>query len=103
MFLLTMLAPFAAVGALLLIIIPVALYYAWAASYLWDWFIVPTFGAPQLSVLQIWGICLTLGVLRPRLDLQKRNHDGWESGIFTLVFAPLVALGLGYAIKFWWM
>lgn len=83
--------------------VPIALYYAWAASYLWAWFIVPSFNAPPLSILQIWGICLTLSMLRPRLDLEKKNAEGWDGGLLALIIAPPTALGFGYAIKFWWM
>lgn len=102
-----MLAPLAiAVGtiaATLLVAVPLSLYYSWAASYLWLWFVVPTFGLPALSTLQVWGICLFLAMLRPRLDPKKTKGDDWEAAIFTIIVAPLLALGLGYAIKFWWM
>lgn len=97
-----LLAPFA-LAILLAIMIPIALYYAWAAHYLWAWFVIPAFGAPPLSVLQIWGICLTLSMLRPRINLEKTNNEAWQSGLFALLFGPLITLGIGYAIKFWWM
>lgn len=100
---LNILGAFAGLAVLLAIIVPISLYYAWAASYLWGWFVVPAFGAPPLTAFQIWGICLTLAMLRPRFDMEKKNAEGWDSGLLALIFGPLLALGLGYAIKFWWM
>lgn len=86
-----------------LIIAPIALYFAWAASLLWGWFIVPIFGAPSLSILQMWGVCLTLNMMRPRISLEKEGTDGWQIGLFSLVCGPPIAVGFGYAIKFWWL
>lgn len=97
------LTPIAAIALVLAIAVPISLYYAWAASYLWLWFIVPTLAAPPLSTLQIWGACLFLSMLRPRFNAEKANRDDWDSAILALVAGPLVALGLGYAIRFWWM
>ena len=88
---------------MLAFIIPLALYYAWAATYLWAWFVVPVFAVPQLSVLQMWGILLTLGMMRARFDTEKKNSDNFGSALFALAFAPLLTLGIGYAIRFWWM
>jgi hypothetical protein len=93
----------AALAAVLALVVPIALYFAWAASHLWGWFIVPVFGAPPLTVLQAWGICLTLSMLKPKIDMSKGGEKDWASGVLAIVIGPLMALGLGYAIKFWWM
>jgi hypothetical protein len=97
------LTPIATIAFALVVIVPISLYYSWATSYLWGWFIVPAFGAPALSTLQIWGITLTLGLLQPRMNLEKSREKDFEGALIALIAAPIVALGLGYSIRFWWM
>lgn len=89
---------------MLVVLIPVALYYAWAASYLWGWFIVPTFGLSPLSTLQLWGITLFLSMLRPKMTFDdKKKEIDWGSAVAAVLIVPLLVLSLGYAIRFWWM
>lgn len=87
--------------ALIVLIAPISLYYAWAASHLWAWFMVPL-GLPVLGILQIWGVTLTLSMLRPKIKADKTEHD-WSTTMVSIILGPLFALGFGYAIKFWWM
>lgn len=89
---------------ILFIAVPLALYYAWTASYLWLWFIVPVFNAPPLTTLQLWGISLFLGILRPRLSPDVKGQEKeWGKACTVILLGPLFYLGFGYAIKFWWM
>lgn len=92
-------------GVVIALFSVVALCYAWAISYLWLWFMVPPFGLPTLSVLQIWGIMLVLSLFRPKINLEDNNktEKDWANAIIALLLSPLLSLGLGYAIKFWWM
>lgn len=99
----TILGSMLALALMFAFIIPIALYFAWAATYLWGWFIVPVFGAPPLTVLQAWGICLTLSLLKPKINIDKGGEKDWAGGLLAIILAPLTGLGLGYAIKFWWM
>ena len=85
-----------------------ASWYAFVAVYLWDWFIVPIFNAPHLTVLQMWGICLTLNVIRPYSQQPPPKDDehwivGLSGPLGGMIVGPLAALGMGYAIKFWLM
>lgn len=98
-----LIAPIVAVVFVILIVAPLSLYYAWAASILWGWFVVPAFGVQPLSTLQLWGICLFLSMLRPRFNFAKADPDGWDSGLTALIIAPPLSLGIGYVIKFWLM
>lgn len=85
------------------IALAVGLWYAFAASMLWGWFIVPVFGVPVLGVWQIFGIMLFLSALRPKIDLNARE-EGWEraSVAFTAALAaPALSLGVGAVIRFW--
>lgn len=97
-----LIAPFAII-LMLAVSIPVSLYFAWAASHLWLWFVVPALGAPPLSILQIWGICLTLSMLRPKIDFEKTNNESWQSGVVAILIGPPLAVGLGWVVKNWWM
>jgi hypothetical protein len=100
----SILTAFFALAVMVALIVPIALYFAWAATHLWGWFIVPTFGAPPLTVLQAWGICLTLAMLKPRIDWKKTGGEvDLANGFLAVLLGPLLALALGYAIRFWWM
>lgn len=90
------------VGMTFAMLAPISLYYSWAASILWGWFLVPL-GAPSVTILQCWGIMLVIIMFRPRLSLQKSDDSELVSAAGALVLAPLLALGFGWAIKNWWM
>ena len=100
---LNILGSLVAFAALVILIAPMSLYFAWAATHLWAWFVAPVFSVPNLTVLQAWGITLTLSMLKPEIDFSKSGDKDWASGILGIILAPLFALGFGYAIKFWWM
>lgn len=87
--------------ALLILIVPISLWYAFAASVLWGWFIVPFFQAPELSLWQMWAVALTLGVMRPKFNIHKETREiDWPMAGFVL-FGPALSLGLGAIVKFW--
>ncbi len=90
-----------AVIAALAIIIPISLWYAFAATTLWGWFIVPFFAAPTLSTWQMWAVVLTLNAMKPRTSIHKETREvDWEK--LSLVFLqPAVSIGLGAVVKFW--
>lgn len=89
------------IAVLIAMVVPISLYYAWATTHLWTWFMVP-FGLPPLTILQAWGISLTLGTIRPKIFSQKVEID-WSNTIVAIIIGPPLTLGFGYAIKFWWM
>jgi len=103
-----LLAVLLVVGSVLITVIPVALWVAFVATYLWEWFIVPVFHAPSLAALQMWGIALTLGILLPSVThptatSEKQDDDDFGKVAAPLVKAilgPLVALVTGYIIRF---
>lgn len=89
----------------LIIFIPITLWFAFAATILWGWFIAPVFNVPHLTLAQMWGICLTLSIMRPRPVFTKKDERPYEWGTIcrTIVFVPAIAIGIGYVIKFWIM
>jgi predicted branched-subunit amino acid permease len=89
--------------AILLLVVPLSLYYAWASSILWGWFIVPLFGLPEVSVLQMWGVMLFLSLLKPNVPANKSDTEAALSNTLSFLCSPLLALGIGYVLRFWWM
>lgn len=98
----SILSSIAALALLGALVVPVSLYFGWAASILWGWFVVPVFGLPPITVMQAWGITLALSMLRPKINMSKSESD-FPSGLLAVVIAPPLSVGFGYAIKFWWM
>lgn len=89
----------AILGALA-VAIPLALWYSFAVSILWGWFIVPPFHAPPLSTWQMFAVVLTLSAIRPNLKVGKEPDIDWEKLVFVLI-GPALSLGIGAAVKFW--
>lgn len=77
-----------------------ALYHGWVASKLWAWFVVPTFAAPALNVVQSSGILLIVGILR--FDSDRRKTDNKASLILTrAVVGPGLYLLIGWVLHNW--
>lgn len=73
-------------------------YFGWAFTTLWNWFIPDIFAElPSLTILQGISISLVVGALRPRL-VQK---DQEPKDAIGFLLSPLIAVGLGFILKFW--
>lgn len=81
-----------------LALIPVLLWYGWAASVLWGWFVAPTFGAPAISVSQAAGISLVIGLLRFKLSAAK-DETKLSTKLIALLIGPPCSVGLGWVVK----
>ena len=90
-----------AVIVALAIIIPISLWYAFAAATLWGWFIVPFFAAPTLSTWQMWAVVLTLAAIRPKIDYYKQTREVDLEKLSLVFLSPAVSIGLGAVVKFW--
>lgn len=88
----------------MVLMLPISFYYAWVLSYLWLWFFTPL-GVPAVTVLQAWGICVTISFLQTKLYREKRSwgKETLATAFVTGILAPIFALGMGYIIRFWWM
>lgn len=75
----------------------------WALSTLWDWFIVPVFGVPVLSVVQAIGISLVVNYFLSGL---KREENGEDESPTTkmivlsakAVFFPVLYVAVGWIV-----
>lgn len=75
------------------------LYYGWAFSILWGWFLIPL-GFPVLSLPQFMGLWAVRSFI-------FHKHSGIETPApmfwFLMVFTPLFFLTVGFVIRFWIM
>lgn len=86
--------------------IPVALWYAFAASQLWEWFIVAHLPCTAINNIADVGYlhdalaAATQTTLRQKIEVKDEDMPNF---IFEIVLTPLLALAAGYVIKFWFM
>lgn len=73
-------------------------------SILWGWFIVPTFGIPQLGIPQAIGICLIASYLTHQFTYQKEDDDEplerlykmFKHQLNFLIIKPTATLAFGW-------
>ena len=80
------------------------LYYGWALSVAWNWFIPQYFGLRDITICEAIGIDLILTfIVTTRIDLDPKSPDRkLEKALMTwmwLAVSPLVMLGVGYIVK----
>lgn len=77
------------------------IWSGYVLSILWRWFVVPSLGAPVLTVGYAIGLSLVVGYMTQRHS--KVDDPDWEKGfgylmakrIFIAMATPLLALGVG--------
>lgn len=89
--------------------VPVMIYVAYVLTYLWQWFIVPIFFVPQLTVPQAFGLTLFVGLFnysRARssevLRISNPEYGPWVrycSALMTGLCHASLALGTGWVVK----
>jgi hypothetical protein len=83
----------------LLIAVPFALFNAWVALTLYDWFVRPL-GAPELTIWHMWGISLLVSRFLPTPEVKEGEGMGKAWGkLFGYLIAGLFALFVGFVIK----
>lgn len=73
----------------------------WALSVLWGWFMVPTFGAPALGIVQAIGIAIVLNFI-----LEKQSNNNTEKEKTSDLLISLAAQAVGrplFAVGFGWI
>ena len=84
----------------LIVILPVAssLIYGFVLLRLWEWFVVPTFGLPLLSLPVAVGISLIVSLLTissPKTKDTREDSEKWvDRGVALIV--PLLYLFFGW-------
>lgn len=78
---------------------PLALLWASVFTTLWGWFVVPTFGAPELSIVQALGLSAVLSMFgKPKREEVDYKYIRWA--ISTSISTPLTALFIGWILTF---
>jgi len=85
-----------------------ALGYVWsgfALTILWGWFMVPTFGLPQLALAPAIGVAVVVGYLthqyRPTEDAKDKKASRMAEGFAFMAMKPALALAVGWIVKQW--
>ena len=88
--------------AALIYIVFGALWRGYVLFLLWAWFVVPTFGAPTLSIPAAIGVSLIVTYLardgRPAEKVKKFSEQ-LASALVRAGLAPLIALGIGSVVR----
>lgn len=92
------------VPVFLITIVPAILWRSFVITKLWAWFVIPTFGLPELSILVATGL-VTLVTSLPKETNQNTQKNTNEDGsnfvveyITASFITPALALGVGYII-----
>jgi hypothetical protein len=72
------------------------IWYGFALSGIWGWFVVPVFAAPVVNTWQAAGLMLVVSSMR--LKLGKSSEPDLQSFLVFLL-SPALILLVGYAFK----
>ncbi len=97
------LAVFGGIIGISLLIALSSIFNGYTLSILWEWFIVPVFGLPQLSVAPAIGIALVIGYLthQSNPDVEEKERETSEKVarvIATSIVRPLFVLLFGWVV-----
>ncbi len=79
--------------------IPLIALRAYVITRLWEWFAVPVFGVPTLTILQAYGLFLIINAVvakwseDPKLTDEEKVERDFHKLIFAIMF-PFVMWGL---------
>ena len=80
-----------------------SIFDGYALKVLWGWFVVPTFGLPQLSIPAAIGIAIVVGYLtKEGNDCKKEEKSAREKFFYACVVAvlkPSFALFFGWIVQ----
>jgi hypothetical protein len=67
---------------------------------LWSWFMVSTFGLPELFISQAIGLMVVVNFASGRMGARttKAEDDEWQGDLAKGIFNPLIALLIGWII-----
>jgi len=84
--------------------LPLYLFAAWMRVKMWDWFMVPYFHAPHVSVWLMFAIGLFVSLFQNSAhpELKKEFYKASEAArIWGPIVVQLITFGLAYLIHIW--
>jgi len=89
--------------AILFLAVPAAMWRGYVLSVIWSWFIVTTFGLPELTIVQAIGLSIVVGYFKMSYNTKKEQNEE-RTDIFArfighAFFAPLFVLGFAWIVK----
>jgi hypothetical protein len=78
-----------------------AIWGGYVLTVLWEWFVVPVFGLPQLGIAQGLGLWLVVGYLTHQVSWQKEADELNDVSVETLkminpFLSPALTLFIGW-------
>src|SRR5690606_19739412 len=94
---------FGYISAFVVTIVLANLYSGFALSVLWRWFVVPSLGAPPLTIGYAIGIATVVGYLtQPWKRSKKEENTDWDrllaEGVGVAIGKPTFALLFGWVV-----
>jgi hypothetical protein len=87
---------------LLIVLIGGSMWSGYVLSVMWEWFVVPVFHAPQMSVAVAIGLSMLIGMLtRNPQEESKKETDTASMMVSSFSWAflyPLFMMGLSYFV-----
>ena len=84
------------IPAVVIMVLPVALWRGFVLTKLWAWFIVPTFGLPMLTMIPAIGLSLVVGMFIPYNKTEDSKEYAWDNYLTNGFLLPAIALIFGY-------
>lgn len=74
---------------------------AYAAVFLWRWFMVPTFHLPELTWATAIGISLVFEVMNPSPTIERKDNSylAISVSLFMSAITPWFLVWIGYIVK----
>lgn len=94
----------AGAGAVTAAVLAIGIWWrGYIGAIIWNWFMPDLFGLPVLTTWQMAAVLLVVTFARPDFNHADADNDknAWTVA-YTILF-PLVALGVGYVLKYWVM
>ncbi len=95
-----------AIIATLLNVMITTVWYGKIFSLLWNWYIVPTFHFPELTIITGSGVMLIIAIIMPRsggsvvIDHSASFLENIENALVKFVLEPLAILATGWILTF---
>lgn len=71
--------------------IPLTLYWTWAAWVIWNWY-APVIGIEPASFAKVFGITLVFSCIRGYQSTSKADSDDPKSAFISICIGPLVLI-----------